>query len=47
MKKSDEDKNIFNMHTINDNHMMYRSWGMEHNRQNFLLIWTIFALLPH
>ena len=27
---------ILNICTINDNHMMYGSWYMEHNRQNFL-----------
>ena len=26
---------ILQMCTINDNHMMYGSWDMEHNRQNF------------
>ena len=36
MKKSAEDKNIFNMRTINDNHTMYRSWGMEHDKQFFV-----------
>ena len=34
------------MCTINDNHMMYGSWVMKCNKQNFLLIWTIFCLLP-
>ena len=28
--------------TINDNHMMYGSWDMEHDRQIFLSFWTIF-----
>ena len=28
--------------TINDNHMMYRSWDTERDRQNFLSFWTIF-----
>ena len=38
---------ILHMCTINDNHMMYGSWDMECNRQNFLSFWTIFfALLP-
>ena len=27
---------ILLMYTINDNHVMYGSWYMEHNRQNFL-----------
>ena len=26
-----------------DNYMMYDSWDMEHNRQNFLLSWTVFS----
>ena len=30
------------MCTINDNHMIYDSWDMEHDRQNFLSFWTIF-----
>ena len=29
--------------TINGNHMMYGSWGMKCNRQNFLLFWAIFC----
>ena len=35
--------------TINDNHMMFGSWDMEHDGQNFLSFWTIFCLfyLPH
>ena len=33
---------IFHMCTINDNHMMYGSWDMERDRQNFLLFWTVF-----
>ena len=32
--------------TINDNHMMYRSWSMEHDRQNFLSFWTFFSPFP-
>ena len=30
------------MCTINDNCMMYGSWDMEHDRQNFLSFWTFF-----
>ena len=30
--------------TTNDNHMVYGSWDMEHDRQNFLSFWTIFFL---
>ena len=29
---------IFLMCAINENHMMYGSWNMEHNRQNFFVI---------
>ena len=29
--------------TINDNHMMYNTWDMKHNRQNFLSFWAIFS----
>ena len=28
--------------TINDNHMMYGSWDMKHDKQNFLSFWTVF-----
>ena len=28
---------------INDNHMMYGSWDMKHNGQNFLSFWTVFC----
>ena len=28
---------------INDNHMMYGSWDMKHDRQNFLSFWTVFC----
>ena len=34
---------ILHICTINDNHMMYGSWDMEHDRQNFLSFWTIFC----
>ena len=27
----------------NDNHMIYGSWDMEYNRQNFLSFWAIFC----
>ena len=30
------------MHTINDSHMMYGSWDMKPDKQNFLSFWTIF-----
>ena len=28
---------------LNENHMMYDSWDMEHSRQNFFSFWTIFC----
>ena len=31
------------MCAINDNHMVYSSWDMDCNRQNFLSFWTIFC----
>ena len=34
---------ILHLHTTNDDHMMYGSWDLEHNRQNFLSFWTIFC----
>ena len=37
----------FKICTINDNHMMYGSWDMETNRQNFLSFWTIFCTFDH
>ena len=33
---------ILQMCTINGNHMMYGSWDMEHDEQNFSSFWTIF-----
>ena len=42
MKKTPGDI-ILQMCTINDNHMMYGSWDMEHARQKFLSFWTIFC----
>ena len=36
---------IINLHTCtkNYNHMMYGSWDMKHDRQNFLSFWTVFC----
>ena len=34
------------MGTINDDHMMYGSWDMEHNRNNFCHFGPFFALYP-
>ena len=36
---------ILNTSTINENHMMYDSWDMEHDRHIFFSFWTVFALL--
>ena len=46
MKKMPGDIIILHLCTINDNHMMYHSWDMECDRQNFLPFCTVFALLP-
>ena len=43
MKKKPGDIIILHMCSINDNHTMYDSWDMEHNRQNFLSFWIIFC----
>ena len=34
---------FLHMSTMNQNHMMYDSWDMECNRQNFFSFWTIFC----
>ena len=44
MKKSPGGIIILNMSTIDENHMMYDSWDMEHNRQIFFLILDYFLL---
>ena len=41
--KSPGDVIILNMWTINNSHIMYGSWDMEHKRQNFLPFQTIFC----
>ena len=43
MKKNLGDIIILYKCTINDNQMMYGSWDMKRDRQNFLLCWTIFC----
>ena len=43
MKKTPEDIIILHKCTINDNHMMYGSWDIKHDGQNFLSFWTIFC----
>ena len=35
---------ILHMCTINDYHMMYSSWDMKHDRQNFFVILDLFCL---
>ena len=42
LKKTPCDIIILHVSTINDNHMMYGSWDMEHDGQNFLKFWTVF-----
>ena len=43
LSKTTGDIIILHMCTLNDNHMMYGSWNMECDRQNFLSFWTIFC----
>ena len=43
LKKRLGDIIILHICTINDNHMTYGSWDMEHNRHNFLLFWNVFC----
>ena len=43
MTKKPEDIIILHLHTTNDNHTMYGSWEMEHERQNFLSFWINFC----
>ena len=43
-KKFPEDIIILHRCTINDNHMMYGSWDIECDGQNFLSFWTVFCL---
>ena len=46
-KKMPEDIILLHMCSINDNHMMYGSWVIDHNQHNFLSFWTIFcAFIP-
>ena len=47
LKKTPGDIIILHICTINDNHMMYGSWDMECNGQNFLSFWTIFCPFTH
>ena len=43
MKKIPRDIIILHKCAINENHMMYGSCHMKHNRQNFLSFWAIFC----
>ena len=43
IKKPPGDTITLHMCTINDNPMMYGSWDMGHNGQNFLSFWTVFC----
>ena len=42
MKKTIRDMINSYMRTINENHMIYVSWNMKHDRQTFLSSWAIF-----
>ena len=46
IKKQPRDITILHICTISDNHMIYGSWNMEHDRQNILSYLTFFTLLP-
>ena len=43
LKKASRDIIILHMCTLNNIHMMYGSWDMERDGQNFLSFWTIFC----
>ena len=43
IKKSPGDIIILHLCIINENRIMYGSWDMEHNRQNFWSFWAIFC----
>ena len=43
LKKTPQDIIILHICTINDNHMIYGSSGIERNRHNFLSFWTVFC----
>ena len=44
MKKMPGDIVILHKCTMNDNHMIYCSWDVKRDRQNFLSFWTVFCL---
>ena len=43
MKKTSGDIIILHRYNINGNHMMYGSWDVEHDEQNFLSFWSFFC----
>ena len=43
IKNTPGDIIILHMCIINDNHMMYGSWDMKRDGQNFLSFWTVFC----
>ena len=43
MKKNPGDIITWHTRTINKNHMMFGSWDMEQDKQNFLSFWNIFC----
>ena len=47
LKKTPRDIIILHFCTTNYYHMMYGSWDIKRDRENFLWFWAIFALLPN
>ena len=45
-KKNPRETIILHMYTINDNHVMYGSWDIKHDWENFYHFGPFFALLP-
>ena len=43
LRKTPGDNIVLQMCTINDNHMMYGSWDMKRDGQNFLSFWIVFC----
>ena len=46
-KKFPEDIITLHLCTTNDDHMMYGSWDIERDRQNFLSFWAIVCPFTH
>ena len=46
MKTAPRDTIILHKCTINDNHILYCSWDMKCDRQNFLSFWIVFSPFP-